>query len=132
MLSQENDLQTCFFFSLKEVSIGCVLEYHVGLVIFSTIAFKIIHPSVIFILIHLQRVKRKSRCLNTVDPIYLSLSLSISLSPLIITVFPSLTVVITQLLNAYNFGLRSNSAKLIRTFIGQFLKDNSMGPRWDQ
>ena len=30
--------------------------------------------------------------------------------------------------NALNFCLRQNSAKLIRTFIGQFLKGNSMGP----
>ena len=29
-----------------------------------------------------------------------------------------------QLLNAYNFCLSSNSAKLIRTTIGQFLKGN--------
>ena len=33
-----------------------------------------------------------------------------------------------QLLNAYNFSLRQNSVIRIRTFIGQFLKGNSMGP----
>ena len=33
-----------------------------------------------------------------------------------------------QFLNAYNFCLRQNSAKLIRYFVGQFLKGNSMGP----
>ena len=30
--------------------------------------------------------------------------------------------------NAYNFCYSKNSAKLIRTFIGLFLKGNSMGP----
>ena len=30
--------------------------------------------------------------------------------------------------NAYNFWQSQNSANLIRTFIGQFLKGNSMGP----
>ena len=29
---------------------------------------------------------------------------------------------------AYNFCYSENSAKLIRTFIGQFFKGNSMGP----
>ena len=33
-----------------------------------------------------------------------------------------------QDLNAYNFCYSENSAKLIRTFIGQFFKGNSMGP----
>ena len=33
-----------------------------------------------------------------------------------------------QHLNAYNFSLRQNSAKLITKFIGQFLKGNIMGP----
>ena len=31
-------------------------------------------------------------------------------------------------LNAYTFSLRQNSDKVIRTFIGQFLKGNNMGP----
>ena len=88
---------------------------------------------------NLQRTKRKSRCLKRPFPMYLCIYVSMYLAMYLCIYhldfycflhhggkFSSITTHAN--LNAYNFCLRQNSAELIRTFIGQFFKSNSMGP----